>query len=119
MDLGGLWGFIKIFHFLFSFSHAQSQATFYKQILRVKDKDAFPMIMVGNKSDLENERTVTTAEAKQLARDYDIEYIETSAKLRLNVDVAFHEIVRVIRKHKKSKAPAKLKKKKKSGCALL
>lgn len=28
---------------------------FQNQILRVKDKDSFPMIMVGNKSDLENE----------------------------------------------------------------
>merc|ERR1711894_524493 len=29
---------------------------FHTQILRVKDKDEFPMILVGNKSDLENER---------------------------------------------------------------
>jgi small GTP-binding protein len=33
--------------------------TFQQQILRVKDKDYFPIIVVGNKCDLENERQVT------------------------------------------------------------
>ena len=31
---------------------------FYNQILRVKDRSEFPMIIVGNKSDLERERAV-------------------------------------------------------------
>ena len=34
--------------------------TFQQQILRVKDKDYFPMIVVGNKCDLEGEREVST-----------------------------------------------------------
>lgn len=29
---------------------------FHKQILRVKDRDEFPMLLVGNKCDLENQR---------------------------------------------------------------
>jgi GTPase KRas protein len=32
--------------------------SFHQQILRVKDKDNFPMILVGNKCDLEFERQV-------------------------------------------------------------
>lgn len=32
--------------------------TFQQQILRVKDKDYFPIIVVGNKCDLESERVV-------------------------------------------------------------
>lgn len=32
---------------------------FQQQILRVKDKDYFPMILVGNKCDLEGERQVS------------------------------------------------------------
>jgi len=34
--------------------------TFQQQILRVKDKDFFPIIVVGNKCDLEGEREVST-----------------------------------------------------------
>ena len=34
--------------------------TFQQQILRVKDKDYFPIIVVGNKCDLDNEREVST-----------------------------------------------------------
>lgn len=33
--------------------------TFQQQILRVKDRDYFPMVVVGNKCDLEGEREVT------------------------------------------------------------
>ena len=33
--------------------------TFQQQILRVKDKDYFPIIIVGNKCDLDNEREVS------------------------------------------------------------
>lgn len=34
-------------------------STFQQQILRVKDKDYFPMVVVGNKCDLECEREVS------------------------------------------------------------
>jgi GTPase SAR1 family protein len=33
--------------------------TFHQQILRVKDKDYFPIIIVGNKSDLDGDRQVS------------------------------------------------------------
>jgi len=32
---------------------------FHKQILRVKDREEFPMILVGNKADLEHQRAVS------------------------------------------------------------
>ncbi|XP_031550814.1 ras-like protein RAS2 [Actinia tenebrosa] len=70
---------------------------FYNQILRVKDRSEFPMIIAGNKSDLEYERTVSTAEGQELARQLRIPYLETSAKQRTNVDQAFHDLVRAIR----------------------
>jgi len=71
---------------------------FHTQILRVKDKDEFPMILVGNKSDLENERTVSTAEAQEVTRRLKIPYLESSAKQRINVDASFHDLVRAIRR---------------------
>ncbi|CAI9611359.1 unnamed protein product [Staurois parvus] len=70
---------------------------FHTQILRVKDRDEFPMILVGNKADLDLQRQVTREEALNFARENRIPYMEASAKIRLNVDESFHELVRAIR----------------------
>ncbi|XP_066141780.1 ras-like protein 2 [Euwallacea fornicatus] len=78
---------------------------FHRQILRVKDRDEFPMLMVGNKVDLEQQRVVWQEEAQQLARNLKIPYIECSAKMRMNVDNAFYELVRVVRKFQLSERP--------------
>jgi GTPase KRas protein len=98
--------------------------TFQQQILRVKDKDYFPMIVVGNKCDLDGERQVSTQgmfgshlldrqfryramltasapEGQNLARQFGCKFIETSAKSRINVDNAFYDIVREIRRYNK------------------
>ncbi|KAF2395688.1 ras small monomeric GTPase rasa [Trichodelitschia bisporula] len=79
----------------------EEMLTFQQQILRVKDKDVFPIIVVGNKCDLENEREVSTAEGEALARQFNCKFVETSAKSRRNVDQAFYEIVREIRRYNK------------------
>ncbi|XP_026739513.1 ras-like protein 2 [Trichoplusia ni] len=71
---------------------------FHKQILRVKDRDEFPMLLVGNKADLENQRVVSLEEAQALSRQLKVPYIECSAKARMNVDQAFHELVRLVRR---------------------
>ncbi|CAH0596510.1 unnamed protein product [Chrysodeixis includens] len=71
---------------------------FHKQILRVKDRDEFPMLLVGNKADLENQRVVPLEEAQALSRQLKVPYIECSAKARMNVDQAFHELVRLVRR---------------------
>ena len=42
-----------------------------------------------------------TAEGKQLARSFGCKFIETSAKSRRNVDQAFYDIVREIRRFNK------------------
>jgi len=75
--------------------------TFYQQILRVKDQDDVPVIIVANKCDLEYERQVGANEGRDLARHFGCRVIETSAKHRLNVDEAFCNLVREIRKHNK------------------
>jgi hypothetical protein len=42
--------------------------TFQQQILRVKDKDYFPIIVVGNKCDLESEREVSREGEREIQR---------------------------------------------------
>lgn len=75
--------------------------TFQQQILRVKDKDYFPIIVVGNKCDLESERKVTQQEGEDLAQEFGCKFIETSAKSRINVENAFYDLVREIRRYNK------------------
>ena len=65
--------------------------------LRNACRDTFPMMLVGNKSDLDQERQVSTPEGLELAKQLAIQHVETSAKQRVNVDFAFHELVRIIR----------------------
>ncbi|KAG0236581.1 Ras GTPase [Actinomortierella wolfii] len=76
-------------------------STFYQQILRVKDKDFFPIILIANKCDLEAERQVSNHEGRELARQFNSRLIETSAKQRINVDESFYNLVREIRRYNK------------------
>ncbi|PIK56700.1 putative ras-related protein [Apostichopus japonicus] len=91
----------------------ENMKSFHIQILRVKDKDSYPMILVANKVDLDHQRKVKLEEGADLAAEMGgIPYIETSAKdPPQNIDAAFHEVVRVIRRTPIDK---KLKKKRKS-----
>src|SRR3990167_1346142 len=72
--------------------------TFREQILRAKDADDVPMILVGNKCDLEEERDVTTVEGQDLAKTFGCPFFETSAKERINVEESFYEALREIRR---------------------
>lgn len=68
------------------------------------------MVLVANKVDLVHLRKVTTDQGQEMAAKHNITYIETSAKdPPMNVDKAFHELVRVIRQQ----VPERNQKKKK------
>ena len=54
------------------------------------------MVLVGNKTDLEEERQVSTEEGKELAEKYGLEFYETSAKTGDNVDLLFFNSVNEI-----------------------
>jgi len=70
-----------------------------EQIKRVKDAEDVPMVLVGNKCDLPT-RAVEMTQAQEVAKQYMIPFVETSAKTRLCVDDAFYTLVREIRKDK-------------------
>lgn len=57
-----------------------------EQILRVKEDENVPFLLVGNKSDLEDKRQVSVEEAEIRADQWNVNYVETSAKTRANVD---------------------------------
>ncbi|KAI0297250.1 P-loop containing nucleoside triphosphate hydrolase protein [Multifurca ochricompacta] len=70
-------------------------------IMRVKDMESVPIILVGNKCDLEYERQVDTNEGQRVAHELGCRFVETSAKLGANVTETFLNLVRQIRDHNK------------------
>lgn len=85
---------------------------FRERISRAKESDKVPMIIVGNKCDLEHMREVKQEEAKAYVDSIGGIYIETSAKNRLNIDEVFQAVVGEIRKGRKSMANVDVKKSK-------
>ncbi|XP_043396495.1 ras-related protein Ral-A isoform X1 [Chelonia mydas] len=78
-------GFLCVFSITELESFAAT-ADFREQILRVKEDENVPFLLVGNKSDLEDKRQVSVEEAKNRADQWNVNYVETSAKTRANVD---------------------------------
>jgi GTPase KRas protein len=70
-----------------------------QQILRVKDKDYFPMIVVGNHCDRVTERLVSTQEGRALAKSFGCPFCEVSTHERINIESSFFDLVREIRRY--------------------
>ena len=57
-----------------------------EQILRVKDKNV-PLVLVGNKCDLEESRVVAREHGMNLAKEFDnCLFLEASAKKKININ---------------------------------
>ena len=54
------------------------------------------MILVGNKSDLEDERQIPMEQGEELACENGLMYIETSAKTGNNVEAAFSYLINAV-----------------------
>jgi GTPase KRas protein len=112
-------GFLLVFSITERKSFEEIQE-FYDQILRVKDSDhgTVPMVLVGNKIDLESERVVLTEEAKEYSKMQQIPYIECSARKRINIDEAFISLVKQAMKNREP-IPISPKKVQRSKCKII
>jgi GTPase KRas protein len=90
-------GFLCVYS-ITSRSSFEEISSFREQILRVKEEEHVPMVLVGNKCDLEDSRVVATSEGADLAKSFGCKFLESSAKSRINVEESFFELVREIRK---------------------
>jgi Ras-related protein Ral-A len=73
--------------------------------MRVKgESPSVPIILVGNKADLDHARQISEEEISTLASKWNLEYIETSAKTRMNVDKIFYDLMKKIHEQKKTTA---------------
>merc|ERR1711996_236900 len=71
--------------------------------MRVKGESPnIPIILVGNKADLDHARQVSENEIMSLASKWNLDYIETSAKTKTNVDKVFFDLMTKINNNKKS-----------------
>ena len=73
-------------------------ASLYDQVCSVKGEDDVPVLLVGNKCDLDEERVVGTDQGVNLARQWGRHcfFMEVSAKARINVTEAFYQLVHLI-----------------------
>ncbi len=89
-------GFLLVFS-ITSMSSLTELHELRDQILRVKETDSVPLVLVGNKSDLEEDRAVSRARAFQVSQSWGrVPYYETSARRRANVDEVFKDLCRQI-----------------------
>lgn len=78
------------------------------KILRAQDKLKVPIVLAGNKCDLEHERQVLYKDGKKVADEWGVPFFETSAKMKINNEACFFEIVREIRRmDAKTQKPSK------------
>lgn len=59
-----------------------------------------PVMLVANKSDKVTERAVSTQEGTALAKHLGCDFVEASAKNRVNVEKAFYDVVRQLRRQR-------------------
>ena len=116
-------GFVLVYSISSRSSFARIQK-FHSQIQRVKDSAVAgsptfpgsplsqtmgsvplgpaPVMLVGNKCDRVTEREVSTQEGSALAKSLNCEFVEASAKNCINVEKAFYDVVRQLRRQRAS-----------------
>ncbi|KAE9963963.1 hypothetical protein BLS_008778 [Venturia inaequalis] len=89
-------GFLLVFS-ITSLSSLHELAELREQIIRIKDDPLIPIVLVGNKCDLEEDRAVSRARAFSVSQSWgNAPYYETSARRRANVDECFRDLCRQI-----------------------
>ena len=78
----------------------------HDRVIKGKHGVKCPILLVGNKQDLAEERKISTDDGKKLAESWGIEYIETSAKNNFNCKEAFDRLAQKIVKSKVMPGPS-------------
>ncbi|KAK0729739.1 ras family-domain-containing protein [Lasiosphaeris hirsuta] len=86
-------GFLLVFS-ITSRTSLEELATLREEIIRIKDDENVPIVIVGNKADLVDQRVVDRARAFSLSQRWQAPYYEASARTRVNVDEVFVDLCR-------------------------
>jgi small GTP-binding protein len=76
---------------------------FHRDLVRTKGTSGVPIVICGNKCDLEDKRVVSKTEGEEFAEKVGATFFETSALANINIENAFKALVKEVRK---SGAPA-------------
>lgn len=96
----GKHGFLLVFNLCDSAS-LTSCGTYFAMIKKEaeqKGRTIPSLVVVGNKADMPDKRRVTSAQAQEAATEWGAGYVETSARTGYNVDKAFEDLIRLIRR---------------------
>ena len=91
---------ILLFYDITDKSSFESISSWMKSIYDAKEKN-FPIILLGNKCDLKEERAVTKEEGKQKANQYGCSFYEISNKDRINIEEPSKELLDKIIEYQK------------------
>jgi len=78
-----------------TFDEIESWKNKFMQQANVDNARKYPFLLLGNKSDRDGDRKVTHHEGEQYAKNYNMEFFETSAKNGQNIEKAFNEIASI------------------------
>lgn len=91
-------GFILVYSI--TSSESFDRIDHYVNLIRESKEGDSPIVIFGNKCDLENERVVATSQGQAYANSLKVPFFETSAKTRINVEEGFFQLVRELRKRR-------------------
>ena len=74
------------------------------ELIRFRDRDDLPIVIVGNKIDLVTERVVSVTEGQELAQHLGCMFFEASAKDNVNIEETFFQLTRDVRRFLSTKA---------------
>jgi GTPase SAR1 family protein len=86
---------------VFDLSNRESFDNIGKWLQDIKDvaRNDVVTLLIGNKSDLTDQRQVSPEEAQSFAKEHSMSYFETSAKTGSNIEECFTDCVGVIEKN--------------------
>ncbi|KAJ5070005.1 ras gtpase [Anaeramoeba ignava] len=109
--------FVLVYSIIDKYSFGEILNYHYKRIKNILNVQDYPKILIGNKSDLFTKREVKTKKGKELAKQLNCKYIETSAKTGENLNQLFYEASLLAIQELKNKENQN--KKKKGKCLLM
>ncbi|KAI0602761.1 ras small monomeric GTPase [Biscogniauxia sp. FL1348] len=86
-------GFLLVFS-ITSTSSLNEIAGLRDEIIRIKDDENVPIVICGNKADLEDQRSVPRTKGFAISQRWGAPYYEASARTRTNVDEVFIDLCR-------------------------